>query len=322
MSRLLVIVRPRAIAVTALAVAALAAPALLSGCGSSTPAAGASGTTAVAVSLYPLQYAVEQVGGTRVAVTNLATPGVEPHDLELTPRDVLTLTSATLVVYERGFQPAVDQVIADEPPAHVLDVSPAADLPLASSSAGDGHEHAGQTQASAAVDPHFWLDPTRYAKAAAAIAGALTTADPAHRGEYENNAKAFTQRLHALDAEYTAALERCATTTFVTSHAAFGYLADRYGLTQVAISGLSPESEPQPARLAQVASTVRAHGVGTVYTETLVSPAVAATVAKETGAKTAVLDPIEGLTDASAGRTYPEVMRANLAALKKGQNCS
>jgi zinc transport system substrate-binding protein len=127
--------------------------------------------------------------------------------------------------------------------------------------------------------------------------------------------------LAQLDSDYKAALGSCQNRDLVTSHNAFAYLADRYGMTQVGIAGLTPESEPTPADLAAVTQFVKAHDVKTIYYETLVSPAIAQTVARETGAKTEVLDPIEGLTDKSQGKDYLQVMRSNLANLKTGQPC-
>lgn len=294
-------------------------------------AAAEDGTITVVASFYPLQYAAEQIGGRHVQVSNLTTPGAEPHDLELTPKDVATLSRADLAVYEKGLQSAVDTAVADTAPDKALDVAAAADLSLTHGETigADGHdhagesaeEHAGHSHGEGAKDPHFWLDPLRYAKVSQAIADRLGQVDPAHAADYDANLKAFTGRLTALDQELAAGLKGCTNRTIVTSHAAFGYLADRYRLRQVAISGLSPEEEPEPAKLAQIATYAKAHRVTTIYAETLVSPAIAQTVAKETGAQTAVLDPIEGITDASAAKDYVGVMQANLAALKKGQSC-
>lgn len=292
---------------------------------------GKDGKLGVVASFYPLQHAAEQIGGQHVQVTNLTKPGSEPHDLELTPKDVATLSQADLAIYEKGLQSAVDTAVADTKPDKALDVATAANLSLTHGETigEDGHdhatesaeEHAGHSHGKGAKDPHFWLDPQRYAKVSQAIADRLKQADPAHAADYDANLKAFTGRLTALDSELAAGLKGCTNTTIVTSHAAFGYLADRYGLQQVAISGLSPEEEPEPAKLAEIAKYAKSHKVTTIYAETLVSPAIAQTVAKETGAQTAVLDPIEGITDSSAAKDYVGVMKANLATLKKGQSC-
>lgn len=302
---------------------ALAAAASLTACsadsGSDTGAK--NGRTDVVVSFYPLAYLAEQIGGEHVKVTDLTPPGKEPHELELTPQQVATASTADLGIYEKGIQPDVDKAFADNAPKKVLDVATVADLSLRFTPAAAGatdHDH--ETEAGA-TDPHFWLDPVRYAKVADAVQAQLADADPAHKDAYAKNAADLKARLTALDTEMKTGLATCADKNVVTSHAAFGYLTNRYGLTQVPIAGLSPEQEPEPAQMAQIAAFAKKNKVTTIYTETLASPAIAKTVAAETGATTAVLDPIEGITDASAARDYPGLMRANLAALKKGQSC-
>ncbi|MHB8185361.1 MAG: metal ABC transporter substrate-binding protein [Dermatophilaceae bacterium] len=298
--------KTRGLRVAPLIIAALA----LSACGSSGATAGgtAGGKLAVVASFYPLQFATQQVGGDFVAVTSLTRPGAEPHDIELTPRDVATVGRASLVVYEKSLQGAVDQAVASEGGDRGLDVAPAANLDL--------------RLASGTTDPHFWLDPQRYSAVATVIAERLAQVDPAHRADFEKNAKVFEDKLAALSDEFTTGLARCQRKDIVTSHSAFGYLAKRFGMRQIAINGLSPDQEPNAEALAAVSTYAKAHGVTTIYAETLVSPAIAQTVAKETGATMATLDPIEGLTKRSSGKDYFEVMRSNLRALQAGQGCS
>lgn len=303
------------------AVVAAAALALgLASCsdGASGPAT-PQGVVGVVASFYPLQFVTEQVGGQFVSVTNLTPAGTEPHDLELTPKDTASVQDAELMVYLAGFAPAVDEAAASVADAAAFDVSAAARLELTADDhdaehAGDGHDHEG-------VDPHFWLDPLRLADVADAVAERLAQLDPTHASEFAANAATLRGELEALDAEFTAALTGCADTNLVTSHAAFGYLAVRYGFEQVGITGLTPEDEPSPATLAEIADFVRANSVTTIYYETLVDPAIAETLAAETGATAAVLDPLEGLSSASAGSNYFEVMRSNLANLRTGQRC-
>jgi zinc transport system substrate-binding protein len=263
------------------------------GCGGAAPG------TRVIASFYPLAYAAEQVAGKDVRVTNLTPPGAEPHDLELTARDVGRIRDAVLVVYVgRGFQPAVDDAIEGRagPSLDVLDDTRPLRL-------GDG------------IDPHVWLDPIRFASVARAIARAL--GDPAA-------ADPFVSRLRALDAEYRRGLARCTRRTLVTSHAAFGYLAARYGLREVALLGLAPEAEPTPKELAGLVRRVRASGATTVFTERLASPVLADTISREAGVKTVVLDPLEGLTSSEldSGRTYFDVMRQNLTVLRNALGCA
>jgi zinc transport system substrate-binding protein len=254
----------------------------------------------VVTSFYPLLFITERIGGDAVTVRNLTKPGAEPHDLELTPHDVAELADADLVVYLSGFQPAVDTAVAEQASTS-YDVAGSADL--------------------AGNDPHFWLDPIRLADVARTLADRLAKLSPTHADDFRRNALILRNDLVALDTDFSAGLANCASTDLVTSHAAFGYLAQRYGLTQRGITGLRPEDEPSPGALAEIADFVTAYHVRTIYSETLVSPAVAKTLARETGARTAVLDPIEGLDDASAGADYLAVMRANLATLREGQVC-
>ena len=306
-----------------LAAAGLALAACSSGIPSGTSS---SGKVTVVAAFYPLEYAAQRVGGDAVEVTNLVRPGAEAHDLELAPQDVATVRDAGLTVYVKGVQPALDKAIEESGGENAYDVSPEADLSQAAASADDhAGDHGGAAQGHAAgqsgKDPHFWLDPIRYGAVVIALAHRLGEVDPAHQADYQRNATALLTDLNALDRELEQGLATCTSKTLVTSHAAFGYLADRYGLTQHPIAGLSPEQEPSAARMAEIASFVRANSVRTIYTETLVSPAIGQTLAKETNVATAVLDPLEGLSDASAGSNYLEVMRANLATLKKGQPC-
>ncbi|MGY1738513.1 metal ABC transporter substrate-binding protein [Geodermatophilus sp. SYSU D00684] len=313
----------RVLAATTAAATAL----LLAACGSAgeDEAAAADGVS-VEAAFYPLQWAAERVGGDRVDVQSLTPPGAEPHDLELTPQDVASLTEADLVVYLAGFQPGLDEAV-DEAGDAAWDAGEAADLsPAAEEHGHEGEseeehaEHAGED--GEAVDPHFWLDPTRLADVGDALADRLAEVDPDGADTYRENAAALRTDLETLDAEMEQGLADCAVTTLVTAHDAFGYLGERYGLDVVGVSGLSPSTEPSPAQLAEISTLVRERGVTTVYTETLVDPAVAETVAEEAGVRTAVLDPIEGLTDESAGDDYLAVMRADLATLQEGQGCA
>jgi len=296
-------------------------------CGSDSGSGAASGTAAegqVVTSFYPIQFVTQQIAGAGLPVTALTKPGAEPHDLELAPQDVAGLTKARLVIYADGFQPAVDEAMAQVDPSRVLDVADAASLTLAPTE--DGHDHSGESEDEhaehASSDPHFWLDPQRYAAVAKAVAARLATDDPARAATYTANAEALAAKLTALDGEFTQGLASCDSKVLVTSHAAFGYLAQRYGLEQHGISGVSPEAEPSAAGLKEISDLVRDEGVTTIYQETLVEPKFAQTVATSTGARLSTLDPIEGITTESAGKDYFEVMRSNLTALQQGLGCS
>jgi zinc transport system substrate-binding protein len=270
-----------------IALAALA----LAACGSQSNPKGKQ----VVAAFYPLAFAAEQIGGPTVSVRNLTPPGAEPHDLEVSPSDVQELRSADFVLLlGHGFQPQLEQSAGTGKNVLLLLDTPSLRL--------------------VPGDPHVWLDPLRYALVVRRIGSALGRPRPAER---------FIAKLHALDREYRAGLADCARREIVTSHEAFGYLAQRYSLRQVAITGVTPEAEPTPQKLAGVISTVRRTHATTVFFETLVSPRLADTVARETGAKTAVLDPIEGLTpeEQKAGADYFSLMRSNLAALRRALGC-
>ncbi|WP_208815107.1 metal ABC transporter substrate-binding protein [Micromonospora echinofusca] len=281
----------------------------------------------VVAAFYPLQFVAERVGGDAVRVTNLAKPGAEPHDLELNPAQVGQVSEAELIVYLAGFQPAVDEAVKQNGGDRAFDVATV--QPLLDAAAG-GHDHEGEAAGAAehaeedehgGKDPHVWLDPTRLATIGDRLAERLGRADPDRAAEYTARARTLRTELEKLDAEYTAGLKTCQRREIVVSHTAFGYLTERYRLEQIGLSGLTPEDEPAPQRLAEVAEEAREHQATTIFFETLVSPKVAETIAREVGAKTAVLDPIEGLP-ADGGGDYLSVMRDNLTILRTALSCS
>lgn len=246
-------------------------------------------TTSVAAAFYPLSYAAERVGGSGVRVKNVTPPGAEPHDFELTPGAIGDIQRADVVFYlGRDFQPAVSKAV-DGAEGTVVDLL--AGLPVRGN------------------DPHAWLDPILYGRMVERIGAVLKA--PAR-------AEAMTNELRRLDRDFREGLAHCARREIVTSHDAFGYLARRYGLEQVPITGLEPEAEPSARDLEGVIKVVRRTKATTVFFETLLSPRLAQTVAREVGARTAVLDPVEGL---ASGGSYFTVMRKNLAELRRALAC-
>ena len=298
--------------------AALPLVALLTACGSS---AKNDGKVSVVASFYPFAFVAEQVGGDFVDVQNLTRPGAEPHDLELKPRQVAAVQDADLVVYERHFQAAVDEAV--DQAGRGKDNTVDADVELSVLPAQEGaeeehddeHDHGDE-------DPHTWLDPTNMIAMTKALADRLVSIDPDHADDYRTNAEALVGRLTTLDESFTAGLKTCELRTIVTSHAAFQYLAARYDLTQVPIAGVDPTNEPSPSQLGDITELVRDEGVTTIFTEELVSPDIADTIAKETGAVTATLDPIEGLSDETKHDTYLTLMTTNLQTLRKASSCT
>ena len=302
--------------------------ALAPGSDSSAAASGAaptpapSGALTVSTSFYPIQYLAQAIGGEHVAVTSVTPTNVEPHDFELSPKDVTALSASSLVLYVSGFQPSLDDALAQVSGPAVVDLAGSVDL-VHHDGVEEEHEE-GATEAAhdhgaaAALDPHFWLDPVRMQAAAKAVEAALAQADPAHADDYAANLDTLNATLTDLNTSYSTGLGHCERTTFVTSHAAFGYLADRYGLTQASISGVDPESEPSPAELAEVKKIVESTGTTTIFTEELVSPETAQAVAAETGAQTRVLSPIES---APEDGDYAGTMRTNLEELRTALSC-
>lgn len=324
---------PRSLGIAVASTALLATAAC--GGGETTPAADADQLDVV-VAFYPLQFVAERVGGPSAKVTNLTQPGAEAHDLELTPRQIASLSEADLVIYQKGFQPAVDAAVDQAKPQNVLDVATIATFLTPGDEAGAGHDHATDTHAHETEDahgtedahdhgnddPHVWLSTANMAKFATATSEAYAKAKPEDQATFTANANALETDLTAMHDSFQTGLATCKRREFVTSHAAFGYLADEYDLTQIPIRGLTPDNEPSPARVAEVQQLAKEHGITTIFYETLVSPAVAEAVAGDLKLKTDVLDPLEGLTPEAKGSNYLEVMNANLTALKAANECS
>ncbi|WP_326552474.1 metal ABC transporter substrate-binding protein [Micromonospora sp. NBC_01813] len=326
----------RTVATTAGALLALGGTAACAEDGSDNTATTAE-TLGVVAAFYPLQYLAERIGGDAVSVTGLAPPGAEPHDLELNPQQVGQISDADLVVYLSGFQPAVDAAVEQEGGDRAFDVVTVE--PLLDATGDDGHGHGDEDEHAEgedehaegedghegedehAKDPHLWLDPTRFATVGDELAERLGAADPDRAADYTARAAALRTELEALDTEYAERLATCERREIITSHAAFGYLTTRYELEQIGITGLSPEDEPAPQRLAEVIEEAQEHQATTIFFETLVSPSIAETIASEVGAETAVLDPIEGLQPDADG-DYFSVMRSNLDNLTAALGCS
>jgi zinc transport system substrate-binding protein len=315
-ARLVASARPpvRGVAPALVALALAAVTSAISACSTGDDAT--PGTLRVVASAHPLAEAAERVGGDLASVQNLTPPGVEPHDLELAPDDLeAILTSDLVLVVGGGFQPAVEDAAAEAEGTVVDAIDAVPTLPPP----GDGDE-----DAPGAVDPHVWLDPMRFATIVERVADELAALRPGDAEAFRANAAAYVEELTALDADLREGLATCADRTIVVSHAAFAYLADAYDLVQQPISGVSPESEPDPARLAELKELVEREGVTTIFTEELVSPDVAETLASEAGVTTAVLNPLEGLTQSEleAGDDYGSVMRRNLETLRGALGCA
>ncbi len=273
----------------------------------------------VVVALYPLQYVAERVAGEGLDVENLTAAGGEPHDLDLGVRETALVTDAALLVYVAGLQPAVDDAAEQNAGGAVLEVTDVVDLlPF------EGEPHEGASQGERAehgeLDPHFWHDPLRMADLGDAVAARLGEIDPERAEAYTDNADALRTDLETLDQEYADGLAGCRIDTVVTNHDAVGYL-EKYGVKLESIAGISPDAEPTPAELAALQDVIEEEGITTVFSETLVSPATAETLANDLGVDTRVLDTVEGLTDETADEDYLSLMRSNLASLEEANGC-
>lgn len=301
----------------------------LAGCGGEA-GTGSGDKLAVVASFYPLQFIAERVGGDAVRVTTLTAPGAEPHDLELTPQQVGSISEAKVVLYEKHVQPAVDEAVSQNAEETGFDISPAVNLVPTGAHAGgheseraDGeHQDEEHQDGEDAPDPHFWLDPQRYADAVTAVADRFAQADSAHADDYRQRAATLRDELAGLDGEFTTGLRTCKLRTFVTSHEAFAYLAKRYGLEMIGIAGFTPDAEPTPARRKEVQELVARRQVTTIFAEELASAKAAESIAGDLKVRTAVLSPVEGLSAANSSDDYFSLMRKNLHELRKANGCS
>ncbi|MGW6023048.1 metal ABC transporter substrate-binding protein [Streptomyces sp. NPDC055099] len=321
----------RLIPTAALASATVLGLTALTACSSSSAAdKNGDGKLNVTASFYPMQYLAQEIGGKHVSVDTLTKPGVEPHDLELSPRQTATLGESDVILYLKGIQPAVDDAIGQSGVKNTVDAATLTKLEKHGTGVGHDHDHEGEEHADehaeeehgheegeAGADPHVWLDPVKYAEVAEGVGKALEKADPDHASAYKKNTKALVEKLDALNTKFEGGLKDTKTKTFITTHSAFGYLAERYGLDQEGISGIDPESDPSPARIKELQDIAKEDKVSTVFFETLASDKTAKTLANDAGLKTDVLDPLEGITGKSKGDDYIEVMESNLGALEK-----
>lgn len=312
------VVRRRLLIPAAATAAAALSLTTLSACSTDSAAAYNTDKFDVVASFYPMAFLAEQIGGKYVNVTSLTEPGQEPHDLEISAKQTAALQESDAVLYLKGLQPSVDDAVAQSELKTKIDAATLTSMEHHGNEVGghsaehDDHEN----EELAYKDPHLWLDPVKYAEVAKGVGAAFEKADPDHADTYKTNTEALVEKLGALDDQFENGLKNTDTKVFITTHAAFGYLAERYGLTEEAISGLDPESEPSAARVKSLEKMAKADGVTTVFYETLVSDKTAKTIAADANLRTDVLDPIEGITEKSRGKDYFSVQEANLKALR------
>lgn len=315
---------------TARALSALAALALstsLTGCGLLGDEGGpGSGRVQVAAGFYALGYVAERVGGDHVDVTTLTQPGQDPHDVELSVARTAEVAEADLVLHLSGFQPVVDDAVGQVAEGVVVDTADAADLVATSSEhehedEGEGEGEKPREDEDGEADPHFWLDPQRLSAVAGPVTEALAEADPDNADDYRANLRALEDDLASLDEDLEQGLADCERDVVVASHDAFGYWAQRYGLDLHSIAGLSPDAEPSVQHLRELQELIETEDVTTVFSERLASAQLADTLSSDLDLRTAVLDPIEGLSDETADEDYVSLMRQNLEELREANGC-
>ena len=282
----------------------------------------------VMASFYPMYDFAVKIGGDKAEVTNMVPAGTEPHDWEPAAADIKNLEEAALFAYSGGgMEHWVDDVLASLETKKLVSVEASAGVTLRSGHIHDEEEHKGAEEHTeeeehghdhGQFDPHVWLSPVNAKKEMENIKNAYVKADPENKDYYEKNYQTYTAEFDKLDQEYKDTLSALPNKSIEVSHEAFGYLSDAYVLTQMGIEGLSPDSEPDPARMAEIIDFVKANHVKVIFFEELVSPKVAETIAAETGAQTQVLNPLEGLSDEELknGADYFSVMEDNLKQLK------
>lgn len=269
----------------------------------------------VTASFYPMYFFASQIGGNKVDVYNITPASAEPHDYEPTTQDIARISRSDMVVLNGGKLEAWGDKIKDQlKGTNVLIVT--AGQGLADRELNEGGKNI--------QDPHVWQNPLLAKKQVSVIEKGFEKIDPKDAPYFQANAKKLEGELDQLDTEFKQGLSSCQKKDFVTSHAAFGYLAAQYGINQVAISGVSPDEEPSSQKLAEITDLVKKQDIKIIFFESLVSPKLSQTIAQETGAQTMVLDPIEGLTqeDLNSGKNYLTVMRDNLSALQAALQCN
>ncbi|MGO4957168.1 metal ABC transporter substrate-binding protein [Luteococcus sp. Sow4_B9] len=282
----------------------------------------------VVTAFYPLQFAAERVAGDTAEVVSLTNPGADAHSVELTPKQVASLSDADLVLYIKGFSSSIDKAVEQSKPANVIDAMTLVEpLEAEEHAHEDEAGHEGETAEQhaehehGAYDPHIWLDPENMVKITQAVEKKLAEGSADHAEAFRTNAESLTKELTALDQDFSTGLENCQRKEIVVSHVAFGYLTHAYGLEQIGIAGISTEDEPSPARIAEIQKAAKEHGITTIFYEHQASPAHSKAIARDLKLKTDVLDPTATISDASRGKDYLEVMQSNLAALKTANGC-
>lgn len=277
-----------------------------------------------AASFYPLAHFAKKAGGPDVDVFMITPPGVESHDFEPTPRDLKRISNSDVFIYNgAGMDPWAERIAPSLKGSGVATVGMAPHFKLLSAPKGHEHEEEGHGHEERAHDPHIWLDPVLAAQQVDIIGDAFVAADPANTASYNSRADQYAGALMALDEEFSKGLAQCETRDIIVAHDAFAYLAKRYGINIIPVTGVFAGEEPSPKRIAEITRIARDRSIKYIFFEPLSSPKIARIIANETGAEVLELNPLEGLTNEqeAAGEDYISVMRENLVNLRKALGC-
>lgn len=267
----------------------------------------------VTTSFYPLYFFASQIGGDKAQVVNITPSGAEPHDYEPTTGDIARIEKSNILILNGGgLEPWGERINSELQPKTIV-IDAATDL----------INQSVETEGKVVKDPHVWIDPILAKAEVKKISEGFIKADASNKELYAKNSNQLQIQLDNLDQQFRDGLANCKQKNIITSHQAFGYIASRYGLVQIPISGLSPDLEPSPSQLIKISRFAKTIGAKYIFFETLVSPRLSQTIAQEVGAKTIVFNPLEGLTskEAQAGKNYFSIQKENLANLKIALNC-
>lgn len=273
----------------------------------------------VYASVYPMYDFAKKIGKDRIKLRLMIPPGAEPHDWEPTAKLMAQMESADVLIYNGAqLEMWVDKVIGSLSNENLIAVETTKHVKLRSFHEDEENDH-NKEHNHGQYDPHVWLDPIKATEQAESIKNAFIKADKENEDFYERNYNELVEELEKLDKAFKEELKDRKTNYIVVAHGAFGYLSDRYGLEQINISGLTPQEEPSAAKIGRISEIVKEHEIEYIFFEPLTNPKLAEVIAKETGAKTAVLNPLGGLTeeDINLGKDYISVMKENLEALKR-----
>lgn len=293
---------------------------LLTACSSQENPNSADGKLTVCTSFYTMQDFTEKIGGDKIDVISLVPTGTEPHDWEPTPTDIRKLEEADVFVYNGAdMEHWVESVLSSLQNENLVVVEASQGISLLEGTHTHEEEEEHEDHAETSYDPHVWLNPLNAKQEMKTIAAALAQADAENKDYYEDNYEKYAVQLDTLDAKFSSTLTLLPNKDIIVAHEAFAYLCDAYDLNQIGIDGLSPDSEPDAARMAEIIEFAKEHQVKVIFFEELVSPKVAESIAREVNATTDVLNPLEGLSDEQieAGEDYFSIMEQNLEKLKE-----